>query len=108
MPTLIDKLHPRRFPGMSGKMAAIVGFILGETWTKPSIVELHITSDGHVLAGNEPDCGCNRYIGLAADLERNWLALLDVAELTDDEQADAKQHYRQAITDHRPIGRRVA
>jgi hypothetical protein len=108
MPTLIDKLHPSRFTGMSGRMTAIVGYILGETWTKPSIVELHITSDGHVLAGNKGDCGCNDYIGLATDLERNWLALLAAAGLTDDEQAEAKQRYRQAVTDHRPIGRRVA
>jgi hypothetical protein len=29
MPTLAAKLHPKRFPHMSGKMAAIVGYILG-------------------------------------------------------------------------------
>jgi hypothetical protein len=33
MPTLIEKLHPKRFPGMS--VAAIVGYILGEDWSKP-------------------------------------------------------------------------
>ena len=33
MPTLTERLHPRRFPGMSGKMAAVVGYILGEGWS---------------------------------------------------------------------------
>jgi hypothetical protein len=99
---LSDKLHPRRFPNMSGKMAAIVGYILGVEWSEPKIAELHITSDGHVLARDEGDCACNQYIGLAANLERNWLALLDAAGLTNDEKAEAEQRYRQAIVDHRP------
>ena len=33
MPTLADRLHPGRFPSMSGKMAAIVGYILGQEWS---------------------------------------------------------------------------
>jgi hypothetical protein len=33
--TLAAKLHPDRFSAMSGKMAAIVGYILGESWTDP-------------------------------------------------------------------------
>jgi hypothetical protein len=40
MPALSDRLHPKRFPGMSGRMAAVVGFILGERWSKPRIAEL--------------------------------------------------------------------
>ena len=31
MPTWKEKLHPERFEGMSGKMAAIVGYICEET-----------------------------------------------------------------------------
>ena len=50
MPTLADKLHPNRFPGMSGRMAAIVGYILGEEWSRPRIAELVVTSDGWLLA----------------------------------------------------------
>jgi hypothetical protein len=102
MTTLSDKLHPRRFPGMSGRMAAIVGYLLKKKWTEPSIAELVVTSDGHVLARHDGDCGCNHYVGLAADLERNWIALLDVAGLTNDEQAEADQLYRQAVADRRP------
>jgi hypothetical protein len=103
MTKLSDKLHPRRFPGMSGRMAAIVGYLLGKKWTEPGIAELAVTSDGHVLAGHDGDCGCNHYVGLAADLERNWLALLEAARLTDDERAEAARLYGQAVTDHRPV-----
>jgi len=102
MTTLRDKLHPGRFPGMSGRMAAIVGYLLGKEWTAPRIAELVVTSDGHVLARHDGDCGCNDYLGLAADLERNWLALLDAARLTDDERAKADQLYRRAVADYRP------
>ena len=36
MPTMLaDALHPKRFSGMSGKMAAVVGYILGRRWSKP-------------------------------------------------------------------------
>ena len=80
--TLTEKLHPARFTGMSGKMAAIVGCILGQAWTSPAIAELTITSDGHVLARHEGDCGHNDYIGTVADLQKNWRRLLDAAGLT--------------------------
>lgn len=33
---------------MSGKMAAIVGYILGKSWTEPGISALSVTSDGFV------------------------------------------------------------
>jgi hypothetical protein len=87
---------------MSGRMAAMVGYLLGKKWTEPSIAELVVTSDGHVLARHEGECGCDHYVGRAADLERNWLALLDAAGLADDERAEAARLYRQAVTDHRP------
>jgi hypothetical protein len=44
---LAKKLHPSCFTAMSGKMAAIVAYIVGEHWTSPAIVELVATSDGH-------------------------------------------------------------
>jgi hypothetical protein len=46
---LIDKLRPDRFSAMSGKMAAIVGYILNEPFSDPAISELVVTSDGFVL-----------------------------------------------------------
>lgn len=44
MIALADKLHPDRYSAMSGKMAAIVGYILGESWTEPVIGALSVTS----------------------------------------------------------------
>ena len=65
MPTLSDKLHPQRYPNMSGKMAAVVGYILGEEWSKPRIAELVITSDGWVLARDEGQIGFGTIVGTA-------------------------------------------
>jgi hypothetical protein len=96
--TLTEKLHPHRFPGMSGKMAAIIGCILGQVWTSPSIAELAVTSDGHLLARHEDDCGHNDYIGTVASLESNWRRLLDAAGLTPVEHQEAEVAYQQAVT----------
>ncbi len=101
MPTLTATLNPRRFPGMSGKMVAIVGYILGEEWSKPSIAEMVVTSDGFVLARNEGHVGFDTIIGAAADLERNWNNLLRAAGPTSDERRLANEHYRQAVRDCR-------
>jgi hypothetical protein len=95
--TLAEKLHPARFPNMSGKMAAIVAYILNQTWTSPSIIELMVTSDGHLLACHEGDCGCNDYLGWASDLEANWNRLLDVAGLSPAERKEAEAAFEQAM-----------
>jgi hypothetical protein len=79
-----------------------VGYLLDEQWTEPRITELHVTSDGHVLTRHDGDCGCDHYVGSAADLERNWIRLLEAAGLTDEERAEAEWLYRPAVTDHRP------
>ena len=82
---------------MSGKMAAIVGYILGEDWTEPTIAELVITSDGYVLARNFGHIGFDAFIGLATDLERNWDNLLSAAGLTGKERQEASHRYQQAV-----------
>ena len=100
--SLAQKLHPRRYTEMSGKMAAIVAYILGEHWTKPGIAELAISGDGFVLAREEGDVGCNNWIGMAQDLERNVSNLLAVAELTPEERREWRALYRSKVTDWRP------
>ncbi|HEV8545437.1 MAG TPA: hypothetical protein VGQ64_04040 [Candidatus Limnocylindrales bacterium] len=50
-------------------MAAIVGYILGESWTEPEIAAPSVTSDGFVLTDAE-------FFGEAADLDRSRLNLL--------------------------------
>jgi hypothetical protein len=93
---LAQKLHPGRFPGMSGKMAAIVGYVLGEKWTEPAIPSLSITSDGFVVT-------MDSLIGTADDLERNVRNLLNVAGLTDEERAEWDRLYWTKVEDWRPL-----
>jgi hypothetical protein len=94
--TLAEKLHPARFTSMSGKMAAIVAYVMGCQWTAPAIAELVVTSDGHVLARHEGDCGHNDYLGTAADLKANWRRLLDAAGLTPVECQQAETAFSRA------------
>jgi len=82
---LIDKLRPDRYTAMSGKMAAIVGYILDQRFTDPAISELVVTSDGFVLAQSEGEVGANDMIGEEADLNRNLLTLIEAAGLTEEE-----------------------
>ena len=79
-------------------MAAVVGYILGRRWTRPRIVELVITSDGWVLARNAGHIGFDTIVGSAADLERNWENLLRAAGLTSEQQQEADERYRQAVS----------
>ena len=86
---LIEKLRPDRFTAMSGKMAAIVGYILDERFSDPAISELVVTSDGFVLAQTEGEVGANDMIGEEADLNRNLLSLIEAAGLSEDEIRDS-------------------
>jgi hypothetical protein len=86
---LKKKLFPGRFSDMSGKMAAIVGYILGETYTNPSITDMAITSDGFVMAQQSGDIGMNDMIGDVSDLRRNWDNLLSAAGLEPQEKQEA-------------------
>ena len=101
--TLAAKLHPRGFTEMSGKMAAIVAYVLAEHWTKPELVEMHVTSDGFVTARRAGDVGCNEWIGSAQDLERNVSTLLNVADLTPEERQKWEELYRLRVTDWRLV-----
>ncbi len=94
--SLSSKLHPSRFTAMSGKMAAIVGCILGESWTRPPIRNLTITSDGGLLANDG-----NEFIGSADDLDRNLARLIRVAGLTPAEKATFARLRQARIEDWR-------
>jgi hypothetical protein len=95
---LIDKLRPDHFTAMSGKMAAIVGYILDEHFTDPAISELVVTSDGFVLAQTEGEVGANDLIGSEADLNRNLLELIGTAGLTEDETREFGRLQRERIS----------
>jgi hypothetical protein len=95
--SLKRKLHPSRYTGMSGKMAAIVAYIVGDVWTDPYIVGIIVTSDGGVLARQADDIGYNNWIGSEEDLTRNWLRLLEAAGLTQEEMRLADEMYAMKV-----------
>jgi hypothetical protein len=94
---LIEKLRPDRFTAMSGKMAAIVGYIVDEQFSDPAISELVVTSDGFVLAQTEGEVGANDMIGEEADLNRNLLTLIEAAGLSDEEIREFGRLQRERI-----------
>ena len=94
---LVEKLRPDRFTAMSGKMAAIVGYILDERFSDPPISELVVTSDGFVMAQSEGEVGANDLIGDEADLNRNLLTLIEAAGLTEDEVREFGRLQRERI-----------
>ena len=94
---LIDKLRPDRFTAMSGKMAAIVGYIVDERFSEPAISEMVVTSDGFVLAQTEGEVGANDLIGEEADLNRNLLTLIEAAGLSDEEIREFGRLQRERI-----------
>lgn len=79
--SLRQKLHPARFTEMSAKMSAIVGCVLGQEWTDPTLQGLCRTSDNFILGRSDGDIGFNEFIGTGEDLDRNWKNLLAAAEL---------------------------
>lgn len=97
---LIAKLRPDQFSAMSGKMAAIVGYILGERFSEPAISEL-VTSDGFVLAQQEGEVGANDLIGSEVDLNRNLIELVTAAGLSPDEVHEFGQLQRHQIKRYR-------
>jgi hypothetical protein len=84
---------------MSGKMAAIVAYVLDiPAVSDPAIDDMTVTSDGAVLAQNEGDVGFNAFIGHVSDLRRNWSRLLEVTtDLTAKERAAVNRLFRQKI-----------
>jgi hypothetical protein len=75
------KVHPQRFPNMSGKMAAILGHLLNQTWTDPAMVELVITSDGFLLGRHEGEITCKRLLGAESALRDNLKTLIQIADV---------------------------
>src|SRR5438105_1332629 len=79
---LRKKLHPSRFPGMSPFMAAIIGYVLGESFADPDIAELTVSENENLVYIRK--AGAVGFDGMESleDLRRNWNRLLDVAGLT--------------------------
>jgi hypothetical protein len=80
-------LNPLRFPGMSLKFRAIIGYMLEAKWTTPSIEQLIVTSDGILMARVSGDSGFNDDMGDIVSFKKNWDTLVHYprAGLTGDE-----------------------
>lgn len=88
MDALKAKLNPRRFPGMSPFMAAVVGYVLGESYTDPEIAEIAVSeSEGLVYIRQAGAVGFDGMQSLD-DLRENWNRLLDAAGLAPDERRE--------------------
>jgi hypothetical protein len=70
---------------VSDHFQAILGCMLGEDWTSPRIVELVITSDGHLVGRLDGEPEFKVFLGEADDLIKNIHGVASVAELDGDE-----------------------
>jgi hypothetical protein len=76
-------------PRVSGKMAAIIGFLLNATYIEPHIVEITVTSDGFAIARLENEEAAVHFLGTYSELLGNWFSVINAAGLTIHERAEA-------------------
>lgn len=82
---------------MSPLMAAIVGFVLGESFTDPEIAEISVSeSEGFVYLRQQGAVGFDGFQSLE-DLRNNWNRLLDVAGLEPEERSEAVRLFHAKI-----------
>jgi len=70
---------------VSDHFQAILGCLLGENWTAPRLIELVITSDGHLVGRLDGESAFKIFLGEADDLIKNIHGVASVAELDGDE-----------------------
>ena len=70
---------------VSDHFRAILGCLLSETWTTPTLVELVSTPDGHLLGRCAGEAASRVFLGNSEDLLRNIHGVAIVAELDGDE-----------------------
>lgn len=70
---------------VSDHFQSILGCLLDEDWTTPRLVEMAITSDGHLLGRCEGEASFKAFLGESEDLLRNVHGVASVAELDGDE-----------------------
>lgn len=97
LPSLTEKLHPSRFSGMSPLMAAIVGYVLGESFTEPTIAELTVSERENLVYIRQEGAAGFEGIQSLEDLRSNWNRLLDAAGLTAEERKDAVRLFNERV-----------
>ncbi len=97
MPSLAEKLHPNRFTEMSPFMTAIVGYVLGESWTDPPIAEITVSETEDLVYIRKADAAGFDGVQSLTDLRNNWNRLLDAAGLTSEERREAVRLFRAKV-----------
>jgi len=97
------KLAPSRWPNVSGRLFAIVGFVLDEPLTEPHLYDMSITSDGYVIGKDESMRDV--WLATAAEIERNIDDMLADADLTYEELALWRRLWEDRVADCRREGR---
>lgn len=82
---------------MSPFMAAIAGYVLGESWTNPAIAEITVSEADDLVY--VPKAGGVGFDGVQSltDLRNNWNRLLDAADLTPEERREAVPLFNQRV-----------
>jgi hypothetical protein len=70
---------------VSDHFRAILGCLLCENWTSPRLVEMIVTSDGHLVGRLQGESEFKIFLGEADDLIKNIHGVASVAELDGDE-----------------------
>jgi hypothetical protein len=71
------KLHPRRFPSMTGRMIAFTIYLIGLEFEGKGIAEVAVNyREGHIYFRATDDCGFNDLQSYAA-AKNNWFGLID-------------------------------
>lgn len=98
MNSLLQKLNPSRFDGMSPFMAAIVGYVLGESFTRPEIAEIKVSEAENLAYIRQ--AGAVGFDGVHSldDLRNNWNRLIEAAALTPAERNQAVRLFTEKIT----------
>ena len=97
MDSLKAKLNPHRFPGMSTFMAAVVGFVLGESYTDPEIAEITVSEAENLVYIRK--VGGIGFDGIESldDMRKNWNRLLDAAGLRAEERKEAVRLFKSKV-----------
>ena len=80
-----DTARKLKMVNVSEHFQAILGCLLGEDWTTPRLVEMVITSDGHMLGRCDGEEDFKVYLGEAGDVIKNIHGVAPIAELDGDE-----------------------
>ena len=95
---LSEKLDPARFSEMSPLMAAIVGYVLGESFTEPTIIELTVSEQENLVYIRQEGAVGFEGIQSLEDLRNNWNQLLDAAGLTAEERKEAVRLFNAKVS----------